>query len=117
MLAVADLPSMRNHFRDETPFKVQVNFYIPLFGGQIDVGALCKLLNVLEGYFYVHNFFDRENITFSLLKEIPRVQNWWGTYWEKNSSYESRMFETNTTWVYFMDAIKEHYYPLENYDD
>ena len=74
-------------------------------------------MNVLEGYFYVHNFFDRENITLSLLKEVPHVQNWWGNYWEQNSSDESGMFETNPTWASFIDFVREQYYPMGNYDD
>ena len=75
--------------------KVQVNFDIPLFEGQIDVDALDKWLNVLEGYFSVHKFFDKEKITFVLLKVVPHVQNWWGTYCEQKYSDESGMFETN----------------------
>jgi hypothetical protein len=47
-----------------TPFKVQVNFDIPLFEGLIDLDVVGKWLNLLEGYFSVHNFFDREKITF-----------------------------------------------------
>ena len=53
------------------PFKVQINFHIPIFEGQIDADALEKWLNLLEGYFSVHNFSDRENITFALLKALP----------------------------------------------
>ena len=94
---MANSPSMSKCFRDETPFKVQVNFDIPLFEGKIDVDALDNWLNVLEYFFSVHNFFDREKITFALLKAVPHVQNWWGTYCKKNSSYESGMFETNPT--------------------
>jgi hypothetical protein len=63
-----------------TPFKVQVNFYIPSFEGPIDADVVDKWLNMLEGYFSIHNFFDRENITFSLLKVIPHVKDWWDTY-------------------------------------
>ena len=95
MPVLANSPSTRKCFGDETTFKVQVNFDIPLFEGKIDVDALDKWLNVLEGYFSVHNFFDIENITFVLLKEIPHVQNGSVTYWKQNSSDESRMFETN----------------------
>jgi hypothetical protein len=51
-----------------TPFKVQVNFYIPLFEGLIDADAIDKWLNLLKGYFSVNNFFDQEKITFALLK-------------------------------------------------
>ena len=47
-----------------TPFKVHVNFDIPLFEGLIDVDLVDKWLNILEGYFSVHNSFDREKITF-----------------------------------------------------
>jgi hypothetical protein len=36
----------------ETPFKVQVNFYIRLFEGLIDVNVVDKWLNLLEGYFW-----------------------------------------------------------------
>jgi hypothetical protein len=59
-----------------TPFKVQVNFDIPLFEGLIDVDVVDKWLNLLKEYFSVHNFSDREKITFSLLKVIPHVENW-----------------------------------------
>jgi hypothetical protein len=34
-------------------------------------------LNLLEGYSFVHNFCDRENITFALLKVVPHVKDWW----------------------------------------
>ena len=117
MSATASASSMSSWFGDATPFKVQVNFDIPLFEGKIDVDALDNWLNVLEGYFSVHNFFNKEKITFVLLKEVPHVQNWWGTYCEKKSLDESGMFETNPTWASFIDAIREQYYPVGNYDD
>ena len=117
MSAVANAPSTSSRFGDASPFKVQFKFYIPLFEGNIDADALDNWLNVLEGYFSVHNFFDGENITFSLLKAVPHVQNWWGTYWEQNSSDEYGIFETNPTWGYLVDVVKEQYYPMGNYDD
>jgi hypothetical protein len=42
--------STPNHLEGATPFKVQVNFDIPLFEGQIDAYALEKWLNLLQGY-------------------------------------------------------------------
>jgi hypothetical protein len=72
--------SSSGHFGGTSPFKVQVNFDIPIFEGQIDADALDKCLNLLEGYFFVHNFSDRENITFALLKYLPHVKHWWETY-------------------------------------
>jgi hypothetical protein len=88
-IPTGDASSSSDH---EIPFKVQVNFDIPLFEGLIDVDAIQKWLNLLEGYFSVHNFFDRENITFSLLKVVPHVKEWWDTYFEKRSIEESAIF-------------------------
>jgi len=78
--------SSNNHFRSTSPFKVQVNFDIPVFEGQIDTDALDKWLNLLEVYFSVHHFSNRENITFVLLKSLPHVRHWWEIYWEKSST-------------------------------
>jgi hypothetical protein len=58
----------------------------------IDVDAVDKLLNLLEGYFSVHNFSDRENITFALLKAIPHVKDWWDTYSEQKAVEEYAIF-------------------------
>jgi hypothetical protein len=41
------------------PFKVQINFDIPIFEGQIDADVVDKRLNLLERYFSVHHFSDR----------------------------------------------------------
>ena len=49
-----------------TPFKVQINFDIPIFEGHIDANAVDKWLNLLEGYFSIHNFSNREKITLLL---------------------------------------------------
>jgi hypothetical protein len=74
--------SSRDHFGGTSPFKVQVNFDILVFEGQIDADTLDKWLNLLEGYLSIHNFSDNENITFALLKALPHVKHWWETYWE-----------------------------------
>jgi hypothetical protein len=58
-----------------TPFKVHVNFDIPLFEGLIDADAVDKWLNLLKGYFSIHNFSNRENTTFALLKVVPQVKD------------------------------------------
>jgi hypothetical protein len=70
-----------NHSRGATPFKVKVNFDIPIFEGQIDANVVYKWLNLLEGYFSVHDFSDRERIIFSLIKDSPHVKDSWETYW------------------------------------
>jgi hypothetical protein len=108
---------IKNHFGSTSPFKVQVNFDIPIFEGQIDADALEKWLNLLEGYFFVHNFSDREKITFALLKALPHVKHWWETYWEKSSTEESGIYGVEPTWDFFVDAVKEQYYPVGNYED
>jgi hypothetical protein len=109
--------SSSGHFGGTSPFKVQVNFDIPVFEGQIDAEALEKWLTLLEGYFFVHNFSDKEKITFALLKALPHVKHWWETYWEKSSTEESGIYGADPTWDFFVDAVKEQYYPIGNYED
>ena len=94
------------HFERTFPFKVQVNFGIPIFEGQIDVDVVDKWLNLLDDYFSVHHFSDREKITFALLKALPHVKHWWETYWEKISTEESGIYGVKPTWDLFMDAVK-----------
>jgi hypothetical protein len=114
LLPIGDTSSSSGH---ATPFKVQVNFYIPLFEGLIDAYVVDKWLNLLEGYFSIHNFSDRENITFSLLKVYPHVKEWWDTYFEKRDIEESVIFVVAPTWDSFRDSIKEQYYHVGSYDD
>jgi hypothetical protein len=109
--------SSGGHFRVTSPFKVQVNFDILVFEGQIDADALDKWLNLLEDYFSVHNFSDGENITFTLLKALLHVKHWWETYWEKNSIEKSGIYGVEPTWDFFLDAVKKQYYPIGNYED
>jgi len=80
------------HSGGSTPFKVQVNFDIPIFEGQIDVDTVDKWLNLLEGYFYVYDFSNREKITFSLLKVGPHVNDWWETYCEQKEESMPSLF-------------------------
>ena len=64
-----------SHSGGATPFEVQVNFDIPIFEGQIDADVVDRWLNLLERYFSVHDFSNRENITFTLLKAAPHVKD------------------------------------------
>ena len=75
-----------------TPFKVQINFDIPIFEGHIDAYVVDKWFNLLEWYFSVHNFSNRENITFSLLKVIPHVKDSWETFCEQKEIEEPSLF-------------------------
>lgn len=107
----------RIHFSSMTPFKVQVNFDIPLFEGQINVDDLQKWLNLLEGYYFFQKNSESEKITFSLLKSIPHVRAWWEGYSERYTVDESTLFGRECTWETFVDALKEEFYPVGNYDD
>jgi hypothetical protein len=100
-----------------TPFKVQVNFDIPIFEGQIDADVVDRRLNLLEGYFLVHDFSDRERIIFALLKAAPHVKDWWETYSEQQGEGEPSLFSNAPTQNSFRDAIKEQYYPMGRYED
>ena len=86
LLITTSVSSSSRHFGGTLPFKVQVIFDIPVFEAQIDADTLDKWLNLLEGYFSVHNFSDKEKITFALLKALPHVKHWWETYWEQSST-------------------------------
>jgi hypothetical protein len=99
------------------PFKVQINFDIPIFEGQIDADVVYKWLNLLEGYLFVHNFSNIENITFALLKFVPHVKDWWKTFCEQKETEETSLFSVTTTWESLRDAIKEQYYLVGSYDD
>jgi hypothetical protein len=79
------------------PFKVQINFDIPIFEGQIDAYAVDKWLNLLEGYFSIHKFSNRENITFALLKAVPHVKDWWENFCEQKETEETSLFLVTTT--------------------
>jgi hypothetical protein len=100
MSTITCMSSSRSRFGDDNPLKVQVNFDIPIFKGRNDVDALEKWLNLLEGYFFVHNFSDREKITFVFLKSLPHVKHWWETYSEKNFTEESGIFWVEPTWYF-----------------
>ena len=50
-MPIGDASSSESHSRGATPFKVQVNFDIPIFEVQRDVDVIDKCLNMLEGYF------------------------------------------------------------------
>jgi hypothetical protein len=75
-----------------TPFKVQINFDIPIFEGKIDKDVVYKWLNLLEGYFFFHKFLNRENITFALLKAVPHVKDSWENFCEKKETKEASLF-------------------------
>jgi hypothetical protein len=78
-------------------FKVQINFNIPIFEGQIETDVVNNWLNLLEGYFFVHNFSNKEKITFALLKAIPHVKDWWETFCEKKEIEENSLFSVMAT--------------------
>jgi hypothetical protein len=99
------------------PFNVQFFFDIPIFEVQIDANAIEKWLDLIEGYFSIHNFFDREKIAFVLLKAVPHVKDQWETFCEKKATKESTLFVVAPTWGCFRDVIKEQYYPVGSYDD
>eukprot|EP00253_Pinus_taeda_P029008 PITA_29008 len=100
-----------------TPFEVQVNFKIPIFEGQIDANVVDKWLNLLEGYFSVHEFSSQEKIVFALLKAAPHVKDWWETYCAQKDESTGSLFSAAPTWDSFLDAIKEQYYPVGSYED
>lgn len=117
MSATIEGSSSNNHFGGSTPFKIQVNFDIALFEGQIDGDVVYKWLSLLEVYFFVHNFSNIEKIVFALLMVVPHVRDWWDTYCEKNPTNTNDILGSEHTWEYFLEALKEQYYHVSNYDN
>jgi hypothetical protein len=87
-----EAPSTNSDFGGATPFKVQINFDIPLFEGEMDADVLEKCLSLLEGFFFVQNFSNSEKITFALLKSLPHVNDWWETYCGQHVRDESAIY-------------------------
>ena len=116
-MPTCDTSSPNIHSGGATPFKIQLNFEIPIFEGKIDTNVIDRWLNILEGYFSVHDFSNREKIIFSLLKPTPHVKDWWETYYEKKDEREPSLFSIAPTWNSFQDSIKEQYYPMGSYED
>ena len=106
-LPIGGASASNSHSAGTTPFKVQVNFDIPIFEGQIDADAIDRWLNLLEGYFSVHDFSDREKIIFVLLKATPHVKDWWETYCENKDQTKTSMFSAIPTWNSFRDFVNE----------
>ena len=96
-----DVAASNSYSGNATPFKVQVNFEIPIFEGQIEADAIDKWLNLLEGYFSGHDFSSREKIIFTLLKVAPHVKDWWETYYEEQDESTSSLFSAASTWNSF----------------
>jgi len=69
------------------------------------------------GYILVHDFSNKENITFVLLKVTPQVKDQRETCREWSDERESSLFSTTPTWNYFQDVVQEQYYPMGRYED
>lgn len=106
------------------PFKVHVNYDIPLFEGLIDADVVDKWLNLLEGYFLVHNFFDREKITFALLNVVSLVTKGGGRakfVWGKEqqrafNDLKHRLFHESTIFMFIpvdLQLFRCYYVNLE----
>ena len=74
-LPTGDASTSSSHSGGTNPFKVQVNFYIPIFEGQIYEYIVDIWLNLLEGHFSVHDLSNQEKITFPLLKGVPHFKD------------------------------------------
>jgi len=74
-------------------------------------------LSLLEGYFSIKMFSNGENITFTLLKALPHVIDWWETYCEQHAEDKTIIFWPGPTWETFVDALKEKCYHVGNYDN
>ena len=71
---------------------------------------------MLDGYFSIHAFSNREKIIVALLKATAHIKYWWETYSEKKHKTEPTLFSAAPIGDSFGDAMKEKYYPIGNYE-
>lgn len=62
-----EAPLTRIHLKGITTFKVQVNFDIPFFKGNLEVDALEKWLSLLKGYYFVKKHSNGEKMSLNHL--------------------------------------------------
>lgn len=75
------------------------------------------MLNLLEGYFLVNDFSNREKITFGLLKFITLIDDQWKNHYEKRGTKESTLLLVTPSQNSFKDVVKEQYYLVGSYED
>ena len=109
--------SSSDHFGGTSPFKVQVNFDILVFEGQIDVDALEKWLNLLEGFFSVQKFSDRKISPSHSPRLSPMSSIGMKLTGRKVPQRNLEYMGPIPLGIFFMDAVKEQYYPVGNYED
>jgi hypothetical protein len=68
-------------------------------------------------FFFVHNFLNKEKVTFVLRKAVHHVEDWWETFCEKKETEEPSLFIVTATLESFRHVIKEQYYPVRSYDN
>jgi len=74
-MPIDDTYSFESHYGGAIPFKVQVNIDIPIFEGHIDAYTIDIWLNMLEEYFLIDGFSNRENNTFLLFEATRHVKD------------------------------------------
>jgi hypothetical protein len=57
--------------RGTAPFKVQINFDIPIFEGQIEIDVVDKWLNLIEGIFLSITFRINKRLLLCSSKSFP----------------------------------------------
>jgi hypothetical protein len=67
--------------------------------------------------FFVHKFWNREKISFLILKSIPYVKDWSKKLCEQKETEEPFIIYSRSHLESFKDSIEEQYYPVGSYDD
>lgn len=101
-----------SHFRVATPFKVQVQFDIPIFEGLIEAIVVDTWLNLLEGYFSVHNFSNRNNILFCSSNIPPTLRIGEKPTMSKGSRRNPHYFHLHPLGNIFETVLRNNITPL-----
>jgi hypothetical protein len=81
------------------------------------VDALEKWLNLLEGYFSVHNFSTGKRSPSHSSRLSPMSNIGGKLTGRKVPQRNLEYMGLEPTWDFFVDAVKEQYYPVDNYED
>ena len=101
VLPRGDESASNSHSINVTPFKVQVNFEIPIFEGQIDTTTVDKWSNVLEGYFLFMIFLVRKRL-FSLFSKQPPTSRIGGKpTTSRRMKVQAHYFQPHPLGIYF----------------
>lgn len=93
----------------ETPFKLQANFQIPSYVGELDPEKLDGWLKTLEVYFSTKAYTELHKVSFARLKLGGHALTWWEAH---TSGLSTNNEPPVSSWIQFSTALRNQFYPI-----